>query len=276
MTRRRAAVGAVIRRSLRSTAKTVFSRMPPRVFRGLRLLPGIGDVMLGMVDAAFPTHELLTRRIRAGPLRQMVIEIDPRALDMVIGRYEPAIQLVVERTLRAGDVAFDVGANLGYFTLLMATNVGPSGRVVAFEPDPDMVSALERNLSRNIRDADSVVALAAAAGAEAGKVAFKRGWRATRGAVVATGGDFEVDMMTVDDAAGRFGAPRLLKIDVEGGEVDVLAGASDVLDTAKPLVLVEVHSDALESACMQLLEGFGYVCERRVDLGKKEPYLLAV
>ena len=249
--------------------------MPPRMFRGLRLLPGVGDAMLRAVDAAFPPHALLTRRIRRGPLRDMVLEVDPRALDMVIGRYEPAIQTVLEATLRAGDVAFDVGANLGYFTLLMARSVGPGGRIVAFEPDPDMISALERNLTRNIHDADRVIALAAAAGAATEKVRFARGWRATRGAVVATGGDLEVDMMTVDDAAERFGAPRLLKIDVEGAELDVLSGGRTVLKTVKPVVLVEVHSAELERACAQLLQSLGYDYERRIDAGKREPYLLA-
>lgn len=270
-------MGAETIRSLgRRAARRLFSSMPPRLFRTLRLLPGIGDAMLRRVDAAFPPHALLMRRIRKGPLHNMVLEIDPRALDMVIGSYEPAIQTVLETTLRPGDVAFDVGSNLGYFTLLMARSVGPDGRVVAFEPDPDMFSALERNLTRNARGVSSVTPLAVAAGATQGKVRFARGWRATRGRVVARGGDLEVDVSRIDDAAERYGVPRLMKIDVEGGELDVLRGARTVLTTAKPLVLVEVHSAQLETQCAQFLEDFGYECSRRADVGKKEPYLLAV
>ena len=82
--------------------------------------------------------------------------------------------------------------------------------------------------------------------------------------------------MGIDDVADRFGMPRLLKIDVEGAELDVLQGARDVLKGAKPLVLVEVHSDELEKECAQFLEGLGYDCSRQVDVGKKESYLLAV
>jgi FkbM family methyltransferase len=258
-------------------AQRVFSSMPPRVFRTIRLLPGIGDAMLRMVDATYPPHALLVRRIRKGPLRDMVLEVDPRALDMVIGSYEPAIQSLIEETLRPGDVAFDVGSNLGYFTLLMATKVGHDGRVVAFEPDPEMFSALERNLDRNSDAAASPVrALSVAAGAAQGKVRFARGWRATRGRIVATGGDFDVDVITIDEASKRHGLPRLLKIDVEGGELDVLRGAGSVLTQARPLVLVEVHSTELEIQCASFLESLGYTCSRRVDIGKKEPYLLAV
>jgi FkbM family methyltransferase len=252
-----------------------FSSMSPRLFHFIRLLPGVGDAMLWAIDATSSPHALLLKRIRAGPLSGMTLEVDPRALDMVIGRYEPAIQAVLESTLRKGGVAFDIGANLGYFTLVMAKQVGPGGRVVSFEPDPEMFSALTRNIERNIDDAKGIVAVPGAVGAEAGTVRFARGWRSTRGKIVSSGGDLEVELMKVDDAADRFGVPRLLKIDVEGAELDVLRGAGAILKSEKPLVLVEVHSDELERSCARLLEEFGYECARRVDLGKREPYLVA-
>lgn len=265
-----------IRGFSRKAVRKLFSSMPPRLFRFIRLLPGAGDAMLRAIDATSPPHALLLKRIRAGPLSGMTLDVDPRALDMVIGRYEPAIQAVLESTLRAGDVAFDIGANLGYFTLVMAKQVGPRGRVVSFEPDPEMFSALTRNVGRNVGDSDGIIAVPAALGAEAGAGRFARGSRSTRGKVVSAGGDLEVDLMKVDDAADRFGVPRLLKIDVEGAELDVLRGAPTVLKSEKPLVLVELHSEELERCCTQLLEEFGYECARRVDLGKREPYLIAI
>ena len=267
--------GSLFRRFPQKAAAAMFSSMSPRLFRAVRLVPGLGDAMLWAIDATFPPYALLTKRVRSGPLRGMVLDVDPRALDIVIGRYEPSIQAVIETTLTPGEVAFDIGANLGYFTLVMATRVGSGGRVVSFEPDPDMVSALKRNIARNLDDTHGVIPLSAAVGGRAGRVRFARGWRATRGQVVADGGDLEVEMMTVDAAADRFGAPRILKIDVEGAESDVLQGAATVLKNERPLVLVEVHSSALERRCAELLEGFGYDCERRMDRGKKEPYLLA-
>ncbi|MDQ3955949.1 MAG: FkbM family methyltransferase [Actinomycetota bacterium] len=205
----------------------------------------------------------------------MRLEVDPRALDMVIGRYEPAIQEMLERTLRGGDVAFDIGANLGYFTLVMATTVGAGGRVVSFEPDPQMAAALTRNIERNVGPSDPVETVIAAMGAATGRVRFARGWRATRGKVVSEGGDLEVEMTTVDEASERYGVPRLLKIDVEGAEVDVLQGATSVLKAEKPAVIVEVHSLELEQRCARLLQSFGYDCTRTVDRGKKETYLIA-
>ena len=260
---------------LQRVGRSVFSAIPPRLFRSLRLLPGLGDVMLRAIDGSFPTNALLPRRIRSGPLRDMVLEVDPRALDMVIGRYEPAIQSVLESTLRSGDVAFDIGSNLGYFTLLMARVVGPEGRVVAFEPDPEMFSALGRNLARNNEETDRVAAIPNAVGAAKGKVRFARGWRATRGRIVPEGGDLEVEVTTIDDVAQRFGLPGLVKIDVEGAELEVLRGASTVLEEARPRLVVEIHSPELERACGQLLDEFGYSWSRHTDVGKKEPYLLA-
>ena len=230
--------------------------------------------MLRAIDRSFPPTALLQRRIRRGPLRDMVLEVDPRALDMVIGRYEPAIQAVLESTLRKDDVAFDVGSNLGYFTLVMARAVGSEGRIVACEPDPEMFSALNRNVARNGHDSGHVAALPTAVGATKGKVRFARGWRATRGRIVQDGGDLEVEVTTLDELADRFGHPRLVKIDVEGAELDVLRGATEVLKEGKPRLLVEIHSPDLERACGDLLDDLGYTWSRRIDTGKNEPYLL--
>ncbi|MDQ4142755.1 MAG: FkbM family methyltransferase [Actinomycetota bacterium] len=259
----------------RRIVATIFASIPPRLFRFVRLAPVLGDAMLAAVDATFGPQARLRKKIRSGPLMGMVVDVDPRAMDMVIGRYEPAIQALLETTLVRGDVAFDIGANLGYFTLVMAKQVAPGGRVVSFEPDPEVLSVLTDNVNRNVEDSDAVTVVATAVGADAGTAKFASGWRSTRGRIVSDGGDFEVEVMTVDDAAARFGAPRLMKIDVEGAELDVLRGAEDVLRSARPVVLVEVHSPELEQRCTDLLESLGYQCDRRGDRGKKETYLVA-
>ena len=191
------------------------------------------------------------------------------------GYWESWITLAVGRALTPGMHCVDVGANVGYFSLLLARCVAPTGCVVAFEPNPRVMSALRQNIARNEASIARVIPVATAAGAAGGSARFAVERRSTRGKVVPEGGDFEVEVTTVDDAAERYGSPRLLKVDVEGAELDVLVGARRVLEETHPTVIVEVHSADLERRSALLLEERGYECERRTDRGKKEPYLLA-
>jgi tRNA G37 N-methylase Trm5 len=70
-------------------------------------------------------------------------------LQMVNGAWERDTVRLFERILRAGDVVVDIGAHVGYFTLIAARSVGPEGRVYAFEPDPENYALLVRNIELN-------------------------------------------------------------------------------------------------------------------------------
>lgn len=257
-------------------ALRLFRFFPSRVFHHLRKTPVIGDAMLRVIDALLPHYGFVVRRVRAGPLAGAVLEVDPRALDMIIGRYETALQTVIQESLHKGEVAFDIGAHLGYLTLVMATTVGDEGRVFSFEPDPMILSGLRRNLERNTsRFSANVVALEGAVGPKEGRAVFTRGWRATRGRVTQGKGDFDVEMFTLDGACERLGRPDLVKIDVEGTELDVLRGGLDLLKTGKPTLLIEAHSPQLEEDCTALLESLGYSCTRLTATDRRETYIFA-
>jgi FkbM family methyltransferase len=257
-------------------AVQLFRLFPSRAFHHLRKTPVIGDVMLRAIDALLPHYGFVLKRIRAGPLRGAVLELDPRALDMVIGRYETGVQEIVQDTLQQGDTAFDVGAHLGYFTLIMASTVGSQGRVFSFEPDPAIMGALQRNVERNASSFPGrVVPVEAAVAGKAGRAVFARGWRTTRGKITKEEGDFDVEAFTLSDAAQRFGRPALMKIDVEGAELDVLEGGLDLLKAAKPVLLIEAHSSRLEQDCKTLLETLGYRCTSIVAPDRRETYIFA-
>jgi FkbM family methyltransferase len=68
---------------------------------------------------------------------------------MTKGHYEPFESLLILNQLKSGDVVIDVGANIGYYSLLMASKVGPTGKVYAFEPDPSNRSILKKNVEAN-------------------------------------------------------------------------------------------------------------------------------
>lgn len=153
------------------------------------------------------------------------------------------VQSALARHLRPGDVFYDVGANVGFFTLLGARLVGEAGRVYAFEPLPDNLQALRRNLSLN--DAGQVEVLGVAAAERTGTarlVVTESSLGARLGPPEAADG-LVVETLALDDAVVGRGLlpPSLLKIDVEGAEGAVLRGMRSVLAEHRPIIICEVH-----------------------------------
>jgi FkbM family methyltransferase len=157
------------------------------------------------------------------------------------------------RLVREGDVVFDVGANLGIYTLLFSHRAGRTGQVHAFEPAPPTFQALRRHLDREGRFRN-VVANGTAVGAAAGTASLylpgdDHGQASlTRQAGGSWAGEpriaeFTVPITTLDayDAArGGGGAVHLVKCDVEGGELNVLRGGAGLLARDHPLLHLEV------------------------------------
>ena len=164
------------------------------------------------------------------------------------GRYEPQETQLASRLLRNGDVFADGGANWGYFTLTAAHRVGPSGRVFAFEPEPRLFKLLRMNIEVNrlghvvprrlaIADAPRRVAFSAF-------VASGDNWGQSHAADAGTTPDFVADAAALDDVLDAAGIERvrLTKIDVEGGEGEVLSGMHRGLRAGRyTYILIECH-----------------------------------
>jgi FkbM family methyltransferase len=232
--------------------------------------------MLRAIEARTNGKRWIETRVRAGPLRGMTLHIDPRVqADVIVGAYERRLSHHVGAILRAGDTAFDVGSHLGYFGILMAWSVGETGRVVCFEPDPGLHEALTSNVTRNRALLPAEVSVAQlAVGAERGTTSFETGGHSTRGRL-SDSGDVEVEAITLDDAAARFGTPHFVKVDVEGGELGVLTGGSDLIASKAAAFGIEVHSRELADSCRRLLEAAGYGCRFVTEAGRAETCLLA-
>jgi FkbM family methyltransferase len=207
----------------------------------------------------------------------MVLELDPRMqIDAVIGRYEAVVQQVIQEVLDTGGIAFDIGAHLGYFTLLMASYVREGGRVVSFEPDPTIVRGLDRNVTRNrAKSGAEIVLVPAAVDEKPGRAAFTLGRETSRGRLSSQEGDLEVEVMTLDDASDRFGGAALIKIDVEGRELGVLTGGERTLSARRTVFIIEAHSEELQSQCRELLTSHGYRAEVLRERGRAESYVVA-
>jgi FkbM family methyltransferase len=160
-----------------------------------------------------------------------------------LGAAEPRIQQALTDALAPGMTVYDIGCNVGFFTIIAARAVGPTGRVLGFDPVPANVLATRRNAELNGQA--NVELHTVAVGARDGAGSFlvdarSSGW----GRLVAAGaGTLEVDVVALDGriAAGELPVPDVIKLDVEGGEVDALAGLTRTLREHRPVLLVEVH-----------------------------------
>ncbi|HZF14636.1 MAG TPA: FkbM family methyltransferase [Steroidobacteraceae bacterium] len=158
--------------------------------------------------------------------------------------------------LDQGDVAIDIGANLGWFTLLLARLARPDADVIACEPDPENFDLLRQNLKMN--DAEWVIALRVALGEAAGSIQLHRYKSSNSGrhSVLQLGASSDpgitVPLTTIEALWARhdFGNRRLrfLKIDVEGYEAFVLRGAGPQLLRRCEILSLEYSVDAMRTA----------------------------
>ena len=169
----------------------------------------------------------------------------------IAGVWEPNVTAAFRSSLSPGDVCIDIGAHIGYYTLLASRLVGPRGHVYAFEPSPRSYGALHANLDRN--KVTNVTAIRAAVGEDAGPAELYEGpgtntGGATMQVVLADRRGLRepvaVDVRPVTAAipAADLRRVRAVKIDVEGAEVDVLRSLAPVFAEAPHLaVFVELN-----------------------------------
>jgi FkbM family methyltransferase len=187
----------------------------------------------------------------------------------LLGATEPLVQQVLTRHLRPGSVFYDIGANVGFFTLVGARLVGPRGAVWAFEPNPETIPVLRRNIALN--GFRHVTVIESALGARVGRATLVSDDPLTAH-LGATG--VPVDVTTLDAMLEQLRPPDLVKIDVEGAEAEVLAGMRKTLDEFAPVVICEVHQNASQS-CARLLEAVGYDVTELEPTAAGMPHILA-
>lgn len=187
--------------------------------------------------------------IRGGEAKGLRISLRQASADYTDGTNELPVQRAIVGHLGRGSVFYDVGSNVGFFSLLAARQVGEGGRVYAFEPLPLNARCIGANAAAN--SFDNIVVVEAAVGAAIGRhellVTEHPGGATLSGRDRPPGvtGMIEVPVTTIDEfvrsGAGR--PPTLVKIDVEGSEIDVVRGMSETLSTSRPVVLCELDDD---------------------------------
>lgn len=208
---------------------------------------------------AAATDEPTVVTIPAGPLAGMKLAVDRDTPNFywLTDAYEKELLPFIEQCCVPGTTVADVGAHIGYDTLLMARRVGPAGSVLSFEPDPQNRARLQRNVA--INELANVRIFAEAISDRVGQVAFAA--EGTTTSRVVDGGEAasgEVAATTLDALKVE---PRFVKIDVEGHEAAVLRGAAWLLQEVRPMLLIEVHSPASLRDCAGLLRDGGYALD---------------
>ena len=201
------------------------------------------------------------------------------------GEHETDVQHAICAAVRPGCVVYDIGAHVGTLALGMARLVGELGQVVAFDGDPDNATALRESGLRNHLQARLDVVHAAVWSYTASHgIPFRRGGtRRSQGGVevagqrpvVGTGEIIAVPAITLDDfiATGRR-LPKLVKIDVEGGEYEVLRGGSTLFAKQRPQIVVEVHHQEASDKIAAWLDEFRYAAKWRIPAENFPRYLI--
>jgi FkbM family methyltransferase len=204
----------------------------------------------------------------AAPLEGHQMRVSwPMNKPYVLGSHEPAVCKIIQKYVKPGYVVVDVGAHIGYFTLLFAKLVGEEGLVIAFEPLEETFAVLVENVALNgYRN----VCLEKKAVSESSGVVllYRDEWMAfpaashvipnTRSRLLA----YPVSTLCLDEYVEAKGIKRVdfVKMDVEGAEGLVIKGMKKVIERDKPIIVVEVHgeADGSPSEALLLLERAGY------------------
>ena len=186
-----------------------------------------------------------------------------------LGGYEGSKQAIIKSSVRPGSVFYDIGANVGFYTVLASRLVGGTGKVVSFEPVPRNVTFLNRHIM--INSICNATVCEAAVGESTGSAKFSLGERWAMGRL-SHQGELNVALVSIDDCVARgMTPPNYMKIDVEGAEANVLRGATLTLAHSRPIIFLATHNEQAEAHCkhllgeakyrVSLLEPSEFVCE---------------
>jgi FkbM family methyltransferase len=164
-------------------------------------------------------------------------------LRMALGQYEEDTTRLFTECIKSGMTVLDIGAHVGYYSLLAAKLSGSGGRVISFEPDPDNYSLLVKNISENGYETITAVNKGVAANSGAGTLYISRldnGRHSTYRDNAPSNNSISITTTSIDDFFSALEWPTvdLVKVDVEGAEMDVLNGMTGLLERCPNIRLV--------------------------------------
>jgi len=219
--------------------------------------------------------------IMAGPLKgRHLPKVEALSnLSMVFGRYEPQVVSALLSTLDPIKVAYDIGAHVGFITLVLAEGVGLDGKVFAFEPAPENIALMQRLITQNsLQHKVSLIPIALAdengeqnlINWESSSMYFLES--ALNGRKACDCSSIHVATCTLDSFVFEQlnPPPDLIKIDVEGAEALVIKGGLRTLNVYSPKLIIEIHGPNNAQKTWSLLRRFDYSWNRLTGNGQEE------
>lgn len=214
----------------------------------------VGEALPAVVSSYLDSLEFTRRRLQQpseDALRPEIAALEgfrmfANPADLAVGKfvlsgsYEPEVVAVFRAMLRPGMGVIDLGANIGFFTMLAASIVGPAGSVLAVEPNPANARMVEA--SRRLNGFSHVTVLQAAAGRAAGMLAINTSFSNGMTSGLTEDGVLEavtVGCVAVDQVALGGRRIDLMKIDVEGAEYNALVGSLGLIRRDRPSIVFE-------------------------------------
>jgi len=201
--------------------------------------------------------------ILSGPLRGARWVVESTNVSCWLGAYESRQLRAIQRHVRRGDVVYDLGAHVGYLSLLFSRLTGEEGVVYAFEPDEENCGFVRRHLElngvRNVRIVQTAVSQ------EVGTATFLRHSSAKGG--LHPDGDQTVSVVSLNAfVASGAPLPDVIKMDIEGAESYALLGARETLRAKHPIIFLSTHGVEMHEWCVRFLQGMSY---RVTPLGER-------
>jgi FkbM family methyltransferase len=189
-------------------------------------------------------------KIRSGPLKGKKW-IAVSGYSFIRGDYESYKTGAFLNNFSAGNIFFDIGSHIGYYSSIAAVINSGKGSIFAFEPRPMNIKFFRKHME--INNFHNVTLIEAAAGESDGYVRFDERHGSATG-FVSPDGSIQIRQVSVDRMVkdGSLPVPDFIKIDVEGGEIEVLKGLKHVISSARPKILVATH----RPECREFVEDF--------------------
>lgn len=175
-----------------------------------------------------------------------------------LGNYEWEKQEHIRKLARKNMIVYDIGAHVGFYTLMLSKLVQNRGFVYAFEPNLRNLIYLQRHVKMN--RLKNVTIIPAAVGNFSGYTHFHFSESSSMGFISNDMKDKTVSIIRIDDYVQqkKIKPPHLLKIDIEGSEEDMLKGASNTIENFKPIILLALHKDDSRIRIIKFLSSLNY------------------
>lgn len=253
----------------------------------------------GIIDKHLPIVIPLFQRVYAhlqtDTIKEVAIPLDSRlnvfakdigvGLPLILkGEYEKTLTTLFLTTVKAGDVVFDIGSNVGYYTVLSGKKVNATGKVYAFEPDKENAELLKKNIKLN--KLSNVTSLPQAVSNKNETISFayddhNKGESSI--AYIDSQASYNVEATTLDSFCNKYKIHKInvMKIDIEGAEVLALQGATEIVNKQKSLKLfIECNPSSLkhfgfsEVEFLKALDELGFRVQLIIDEATKSifPY----